>query len=84
LKSEKTTLVLVTIGFFFGVVGLVADGIWRNLLYFGVNWLIAGVVYCLAGREVTKGGVIAAFLFGGVGALFWLFLSLAHAQNESS
>jgi len=82
VKSGNAASVLIGLGFLFGASGLFVGGFWMGLLYFGVSWLVAGVVYGFAGRSVTRGGLLVALAFGGAGALIWLFMNLDSDQNE--
>lgn len=45
------------------------------LIGFGTSQVIAGVIFALAGREVTRIGLLAALLIGPLGAILWMMLS---------
>lgn len=84
MKSGEAAAILIILGFLSGAGGLFVGGIFNYLSYFGVSWLIAGVVYGLAGRKVTDAGFLAALSFGGAGALIWLFIAWKRDQNEGA
>ena len=70
MEAGKAGSILIILGLLGGAAGLFLGGLfWSNFLYLGISWFIAGLAYGFAGREVTEGGFLVAFLLGILGAI---------------
>jgi hypothetical protein len=83
MDSGKAGSWLILLGLISGCIGFLSGNLFLfNLFYVGISWVIAGLLYLLAGREVTGGGFLAAFILGTLGAIAWLIIDVSkHSHN---
>ena len=78
METGKAGSILIILGVLSGAAGLISgDLFWSNFLYLGISWFVAGLVYLLAGREVSDGGFLAALLLGIIGTILWLVIDVS-------
>ncbi len=82
MESDTASFLLIILGTISALIGFfIGDWFWGSLLYVGISWIAAGVIYGLAGREVSEGGLLAAFVFGFIGAIGWVVVDMSRSQN---
>ena len=81
MESKTAFFALVLIGVIACVLDLLGVGLF-GLFYLGVSWIITGIFYALAKREISEGGFIAALIFGLLGAIAWIVLNRDRTQSE--
>ncbi len=85
MESNNASSALVILGILGSVLGVALGGwFWSGLLYVGVSWIISGVAYFFADREITDGGFLAAFLLGIIGAILWIVVDMSRTQKAIS
>jgi hypothetical protein len=85
LDSNNASLVLIILGILGGILGLILGGwFWSGLTFVGISWVICGVAYFFADREITDGGFLAALILGIIGVILWLVVDTSRNQKVSS
>ena len=82
MEASRAAILFVFLGVAAGLAGFFSGGFfWGSLLYVGVSWFVAGIAYAFAGKEITEGGIFAAFLLGALGALLWLVIDMRRGAS---